>query len=901
MNQISNYIKNRLSLRQPQTDSLNILSNLSEQLELKSPPINNGVVDTNFIQQEFQKVNEQFPTCTDFEREFPSICFALATGVGKTRLMGAFISYLYLKKGIKNFFVIAPNLTIYEKLISDLGDPSSPKYVFKGIAEFVTHAPKIITGDNYQYFSGGLFKDESIHINVFNISKINAETRGGSVPRIKRLSEYLGDSYYGYLSRLTDLVLIMDESHHYRANRGMQVINELNPTLGLELTATPQVETGGHTVPFKNVVYEYSLSKAIKDGFVKVPAVATRKDLTPSSMSVADLERMKLEDGIRLHEDTKIALDIYSRDNNQRQVKPFVLVVAKDTTHANSLKELISLTSFFGGYYADKTIVVTSIQSGEEKEENIKQLVSLEDPDNKIEIVIHVYMLKEGWDVTNLYTIIPLNAAGSKTLIEQTIGRGLRLPYGKRTGFEKIDRLTIVAHDRFQNIVDEANRPDSLINVENIIVIDQNSIQSKQIITSTSKTQSVLENELIIAQKMQDGNEKGKTIGQITAKQELISQVYSLGAKAVSVSDLTKPEIKQTVLNNIRNKIEQNPQTQMFVEESIEQISKSYEATIGEITQNIIEIPRITLQQSDQVKSGFKDFDLDIKNLNLRPLSEDILIQTLGSNYQTIITGGGRIVPDTYANLIVNELINYPEIDYDSCSELLFKLANQAIEKLKIINTQEDELNNVVVYRKKELAEFIRSQMMHPTHFFVDTPEYEEPVILPFTEIKNHHLEKFQSDSIYDFRETIDPVSSIPSKLFTGFLKSYHQFYKFKSKTEKDFSIILENDKEVLKWLIPAANQFQIYYHNNQNQYIPDFVVENENNIFMVETKKTSDIDSEVVQQKAKAAIVYCEHANKFAKENNKKEWIYLLIPHTSVSVNMSFHSFVTNYKYPLV
>ena len=58
----------------------------------------------------------------------------------------------------------------------------------------------------------------------------------------------------------------------------MQVLNELNPVLGLELTATPQIEKGSKTIKFKNVVYEYSLAKAIKDGFVKVPYVATRKN-----------------------------------------------------------------------------------------------------------------------------------------------------------------------------------------------------------------------------------------------------------------------------------------------------------------------------------------------------------------------------------------------------------------------------------------------------------------------------------------------------------------------------------------------------------------------------------------------------------------------------------------------
>ena len=49
-------------------------------------------------------IHSEFPTVTDFERDFVSLCFALATGVGKTRLMGAFIGYLHLEHGINNFF-----------------------------------------------------------------------------------------------------------------------------------------------------------------------------------------------------------------------------------------------------------------------------------------------------------------------------------------------------------------------------------------------------------------------------------------------------------------------------------------------------------------------------------------------------------------------------------------------------------------------------------------------------------------------------------------------------------------------------------------------------------------------------------------------------------------------------
>src|SRR5439155_20717762 len=145
------------------------------------------------------------------------------------------------------------------------------KYVFEGIAEFATNPPELITGDNYESGRGvrseeavqaRMFDTSPIHINIFNISKINSEVRGDKSPRIKRLSEYIGESYFDYLAGLNDLVLLMDESHRYRASAGVRAINELKPVLGLELSATPFVETSRGPVPFKNVIYDYPLGKA---------------------------------------------------------------------------------------------------------------------------------------------------------------------------------------------------------------------------------------------------------------------------------------------------------------------------------------------------------------------------------------------------------------------------------------------------------------------------------------------------------------------------------------------------------------------------------------------------------------------------------------------------------------
>src|SRR5262245_37502558 len=351
MNRHVNAIAGRLSLRPPQRHSLEILDRITEIVPPKKDRDLNAALAA---------IRSEFPTMTDFEREFPSLCFALATGVGKTRLMGVFITYLHLAHGLDNFFVLAPNLTIYNKLISDF-TPNTPKYVFKGIAEFSTDPPEIITGDNYESRAGTLF-DQLLRckVNVFNISKINSEVRGGRSPRIKRLSEYIGESYFDYLAGLKDLVLIMDESHRYRASAGVRAINELKPILGLELTATPFVQTARAAVPFKNIIYDYPLGRAMADGFVKEPAVVTRKDFNPAGMSPEEIERLKLEDGVRLHESVKVELETYARESSEPIVKPFLLVIARDTTHAGQLIQLIKSDKFFEGQYTDKVIQVDS-------------------------------------------------------------------------------------------------------------------------------------------------------------------------------------------------------------------------------------------------------------------------------------------------------------------------------------------------------------------------------------------------------------------------------------------------------------------------------------------------------------------------------------------------------------
>lgn len=901
MNKTANEIRCRLSLRKPQAESLEILSDITDVLTLKKN------INLEDAKSEIKALGDKFDEVkkfSEFEREFPNICFSLATGVGKTRLMGAFIAYLHIAKGINNFFVLAPNLTIYEKLKEDLGNPSNPKYVFRGISQFTAIQPQIITGENYNKhqnivtnLKNVLFK--RVRINIFNISKINAESRSGKEPLMKRLSEYLGESYFNYLMNLPDLVLLMDESHHYRGDAGMRVINELNPVLGLELTATPQVEKGNKTIKFQNVVYEYSLAKAMNDGFVKEPAVATRKNFDPSKYSPEELDIIKLQDGIRIHEDTKVALDIYSRNNKVKLVKPFVLVVAKDTTHAAWLEEQIKDVNFFGGYYADKVMQIHSQQKGTEKDENIAKLLTLENLNNKIEIVIHVNMLKEGWDVTNLYTIIPLRTATSTTLREQTIGRGLRLPYGQRTGDSKVDKLTIVSHDKFQEIIEEVQKENSIIKRENIIEIDDSEqLQKKEVITTLSNLENEFKQEEEKIEQIKNKEEKEKAIVQLEAKKSINSAIFELAKSGKNLASMTKTEIAQTAKIQALERIKTKDQLGLFDKSKIEQYEKEISELVEEekekFEKNIIEIPRIIIVPAE-TKAWFEDFDLDTRFLNIQPLSDEIIRKTLREQASDTIYGAGTYVNDRLDNIIVNELINIPEVDYNSCSRLLFKIANQAIEKFRTYQPDE-KVKNIVQFQKKEIADFIKSQLME--HFKKEVSRYEAPDVRTFVQILEHNSYKYTDDGIYDLRETIEPSSRIKTLVFTGFKKACHSKYKFDSKTEKDFAIILEDDSSVQKWLRPAPNQFNITYDNNKKKYEPDFVAETNDTIYLIETKKEKDILIQEVREKANAALKYCNIATEYTTKNGGKPWKYVLLPHDSVKYNMTLEYLVNTYAY---
>lgn len=904
----SKYISNVLSLRTPQHESLEVFARICDILSLTKKPAD---ADSSFYDEDLRNVREHYPTLTSFERDFPSICFALATGIGKTRLMGACIAYLHYEKGIRNFFVMAPNLTIYRKLKDDLGNPANPKYVFRGLDKFV-NPPRIIDGDNYGDFRQGALGVNDVVINVFNIAKFNSESKDGKKggARTKRLNEILGQSYFEYLQSLPDLCIFMDESHHYHADKSFEVINDLRPILGVELTATPQIQKGAKKIDFRNVVYEYSLAHALNDGmYVKVPLVATRENFRPEDYTEEQLDRIKLLDGLRLHEDTKSRLEVYSRTFGKPFVKPFVLVVAKDTEHSKHIMEYVTSNDFFGGYYHGKVIEVNSTKKGVEKDENIELLLSLERPDNKVEIVIHVNMLKEGWDVTNLYTIVPLRTSASDTLTEQTIGRGLRLPYGSRTGDEHIDRLTIVSHNKYAEIIKQANDPNSL--VRKVYFIDpslggnvpqaQTTVEMPTVYDTATGDESFVGHvalalkdavgatspeETETAEKME---EVARFVAALSSKttEELNKQVRTFDA----ISDERTLEIATTSVAH--ETMRQFPGLSLSEERLTSVVKTTMKACVQALTDSIIPIPRAVVLPFAKVKRGYHPFHLNTRNMNWRPTGDKLVGTELMEGGRTVsldVSSAAETHVDTPENGIVRHIIVRDNIEYGECADLLYSLIGELKEHL-LTYLNEDDAEQVMREHQKGIAEMIYLQMNE--HFYREETGYETVQMRPFSKIESGFGSKMAAEDIFDLHSNV-PVGEVHSKVFGGFKKACHTLYKFDSNTERTLAIILENDGAVLRWMRPSPKQFNIYYDSAATKrYEPDFIVETDNRIYMIETKAAKDVDNEDVRAKAKAAREYCRAVTEWNADHNGKPWEYDVIPHDNVRLNFTFDGVV--------
>jgi type III restriction enzyme len=853
-------IKYAMSLRKPQEEALSYLDAISTHCDYKCDDKETIEAAASEYSENNRKVRTKF--------DFPSFCYNMATGIGKTRLMGACIYYLYKTKGYKHFFILAPGNTIYDKLRNE-SNPAHPKYIFKGL-EAEMGRPRVWDGENYdqypvKYEQGSLFVDQmsEIQLFIFNIGKIfNSKT--DTQFNFHKFKETLGASFADVLAQFDDLVICMDEAHHYYAPASMKAINYLRPILGLEFTATPKSPS--------NVIYSYDVARGAVEGYLKIPVVMGRSNIAGYSQD--DIEEMKIRDGLTLHEHRKTVLREYCVNNELDYVKPIVLIACKDTDHAKKIRALIDSDDFMNGKYKGKVIEIHSKQTGEESEENVRLLLSIENAKNPIEIVLHVYKLKEGWDVNNLFTIIPLNAAKSDILAMQTIGRGLRLPFGEQTDNEDLDTLDIVAHDHYRELVDEIRSSD-IFRYRDLDKTGVEDSESVDVSSTFEDGQLSFIDEAITSTGLKSFDQMRNPQTQLEIYEAYVKNFMASQKKnrrsddpnQLSLFDVA-PEVMQTgetpgpqstgtdtVSTTLDTQSGKRPMTQ-----------EEFTKTVTEYSAKAISVPKILVQTTSEVKFNRFEVKRTIQDFEIATAKIE-RFDAINQHLLTVVDAQALEVEDARNTLACMLLDSISELSYDD-ADFIIDVVEQYLSQ---ITGDEEEKKKIV----RRYAGLIVNDIKKQIYTHMDRKTQDIHIVQKDLIVFRKFVKNVKKNGQVRYDKPFTDRSNIKKYLFTGYKKSYYPANAFDSDTERQFSVILEEDPDVIRWIKPPLNQLGLFWKAGQ-QYNPDFLVETATGKYMVEVKALNEVNNEEVVSKAREGIRWCTFAS--TADPDHKTWEYRLI-----------------------
>jgi type III restriction enzyme len=421
-----------------------------------------------------------------FQEEWKRFVIKMATGSGKTKVLSLLLAWSYFSKLYeeqsdlsRNFLIIAPNIIVLERLFHD----------FQGLNIF--YEDPILPENGYfdrnwdEDFQLTLHKQDEVNItkkvgNVFltNIHRVfennknkpvysangdNSEFYLGSKPT-GETNESMVD--LGEIVRDIDELMIMnDEAHHIHDEKlawfkSIQDIynkllqKEKQLSMQIDVTATPK---GKHGEIFVQTISDYPLVEAIYQDIVKHPIVPDQisKQKLKEKKSTRYSERF--EDYIHLgYLEWKKVYDEQMKNNK----KAVLFIMTDDTKNCDELAKDLEIKY---PDLKDQILVIHTKDNGEisetatgkSQEELIKlrkEANSIDKLDNPHKVIISVLMLKEGWDVQNVTTIVGLRSYTSenKILPEQTLGRGLRRMY---RGENIPEYVSVVGSDKFMDFI----------------------------------------------------------------------------------------------------------------------------------------------------------------------------------------------------------------------------------------------------------------------------------------------------------------------------------------------------------------------------------------------------------------------------------------------------------------
>lgn len=385
----------------------------------------------------------------DFDPLEPMVMH-MATGAGKTYLMAALIEYLS-RFGMKNVMVVVPPSTVLENKTVQNFTQGSRRYV-----DGFSSAPQVVSPGNYGAWRAGqseLFRNaaDGPMVYIFNVSQLiepkranaAADTKDGMRRKIREHQEESG-SLYDYLVNLDDLVVIADESHLFgtSAKAFNKALKDLRPAATIGLTASAS--------DTDHVIFHYPLYSAIEDGYVKSPMLVYRENGYPKDSP----EERQLLDAVSLLRNKEVAYEAYGQAKfpgeagTKKRTKPLLFVVCESVAHAGEVTRILQGPGYFGDPEA-----VLQFDNKHNDAVTLRRLDELDSPASTVRAIVSVDRLKEGWDTKRVAVMCALRAMSSDILTQQTMGRGLRLPFGARTGVAPLDQLDILSHKSFKSLL----------------------------------------------------------------------------------------------------------------------------------------------------------------------------------------------------------------------------------------------------------------------------------------------------------------------------------------------------------------------------------------------------------------------------------------------------------------
>jgi len=391
-------------------------------------------------------------------------CFKMATGSGKTFIMAMAIVWQYFNKlygqngGIRyssHYLLLAPNIIVWDRLRKDFENNvifrDYPFIPLEWQADFDLQT--ILRSGHEAPHSRGvlhLTNIQQLYERREEEEKNPADEMVGPKPKREETAAY--ERLISRLTQYDDLMVMNDEAHHLHRddlewNRAIEKINEgINEkfsnslVMQLDFSATPK-DLNGRL--FTHIIYNYPLAEAIRNTIVKRPRIGEIENIPlPVRKGFVDRHRVQIDTGIEI-------LREFQREFKETDKKPVLFIMTDNTRNADKVGSYLERKGF-----QNKVLVIHTDTKGVITKKDLDKAREaareIDSPDNPYEVIVSVMMLKEGWDVKNVCTIVPLRAYDSPILPEQTLGRGLRRMFLDNPYVE--ERLVVIDHPRFRQL-----------------------------------------------------------------------------------------------------------------------------------------------------------------------------------------------------------------------------------------------------------------------------------------------------------------------------------------------------------------------------------------------------------------------------------------------------------------